>query len=100
MPELERLRPRLAAQGLDLIGLNVDTEPGTDISGFLASTGAQYRNYVGGVAVVEQLYATDELTVPMSLLLDENGTLIEIIPGWSAESRRRFALLAGTEADP
>jgi peroxiredoxin len=26
MPELEKMRPRLAARGIDLVGLNVDTE--------------------------------------------------------------------------
>jgi hypothetical protein len=98
MPELERLRPRLSARGIELIGLNVDTEPTADIGGFLAKTGAQYASYAGGVAAIERLYATDELIVPMSVLLDEKGTVIEIIPGWSDETRRRFAWLAGSEA--
>jgi thiol-disulfide isomerase/thioredoxin len=95
MPELESMKEKLAAQGIDLIGVNVDTDPAADISGFLKLTGSTYSTYKGGVPAIEQLYSTDELTVPMSLLLDENGTVIEIIPGWSAESRHRFAELAG-----
>ncbi|MFQ5915932.1 MAG: ASPIC/UnbV domain-containing protein, partial [Nitrospinota bacterium] len=100
MPELERLRPQLAARGIDLMGLNVDTEPDADIQKFLADTGVQYPVYVGGIPAIEQLYATDELTVPLSLLLDEQGVVIELIPGWSFETRRRFSELAGVEADP
>lgn len=99
MPELERLRPHLAARGIDLIGLNVDTDPQAAIAQFLAKTGAQYPSYIGGVAAIEQLYATDELTVPLSLLLDENGIVTELIPGWSAETRRRFSALAGLEGE-
>ena len=39
---------------------------------------------------VERLYATGELTVPMSFILDDTGTVIELIPGWSERTRRRF----------
>jgi thiol-disulfide isomerase/thioredoxin len=99
MPELEKLRPQLVAQGIDLIGLNVDTDPEARIAEFLQQTGATYPNYVGGVPVIEQLFASDELTVPLTLLLDENGVVTELIPGWSAETRRRFATLAGMEAE-
>ena len=99
MPELERLRPHLAARGIDLVGLNVDTDPQAAIAQFLAKTGTQYPSYIGGVPAIEQLYATDELTVPLSLLLDENGIVTELIPGWSAETRRRFSALAGLEGE-
>jgi len=99
MPELEKLRPQLATQGIDLIGLNVDTDPDARIAEFLQQTGATYPNYVGGLPVIEKLFATDELTVPLTLLLDENGVVTELIPGWSAETRRRFAALAGVEPE-
>ena len=99
MPELERLRERFDAQGIDLLGLNVDTEREANLRGFLAMTGANYLNLVGGVAAIEALYATDELSVPISLLLDDHGTILEIIPGWSDQTRRRFATLAGVASD-
>lgn len=95
MPELERLRPRLAAEGIDLIGLNVDTDREAKLEEFLATTGVQYPNYKGGVAAIERLYRTDELSVPMSVLVNEKGVVLEVIPGWSDESRRRYASLAG-----
>ena len=95
MPELEKLRPRLAARGLDLIGLNVDTDPQADVRGFIRAQRVTYPNFLGGVKVIESLYATDELSVPMSIIVDERGIVTEIIPGWSAETRKRFAALAG-----
>ncbi|MBI4462168.1 MAG: redoxin family protein [Acidobacteria bacterium] len=97
MPELERLRSSLAARGIDLVGLNLDTSPEADLQGFLGQAGVHYSILVGGVAAIERLYATEELTVPLSILLDKTGAVAELIPGWSDETRRRFATLAGLE---
>jgi hypothetical protein len=95
MPELEKLRTGFAARGLDLIGLNVDSEPKADVRGFLGEHRVRYPNFLGGVAAIESLYATDELSVPMSIVVDERGIVTEIIPGWSAETQKRFRELAG-----
>ena len=98
MPELEKLRADFAARGLDLIGLNVDSEPKADVRGFIRAHGVSYPNFLGGVAAIENLYATDELSVPMSIVVDERGYVTEIIPGWSAETQKRFRALAGEAA--
>lgn len=94
MRELEELAPRLRRAGIDLVGLNVDTEPTADLDDFLRRTGATYRILRGGVPAVEALYNTDELVVPMSFLLDERGVVLEIITGWSDNTRRRLEALA------
>ena len=95
MPELEALRSSLADQGVDLVGLNVDAEPDADVRGFVRRTGARYPMYLGGVDVIARLYATDELSVPLSFIVDATGVVTEIIPGWSVQTRRRFLDLAG-----
>lgn len=97
MPELEKLRPRLAARNIDIIGLNVDTAPKVSIRGYVTNKRVAYPIFVGGVAAIEQLYATDELSVPLSILVDEKGVVRDLIPGWSAETQRKFALLIGEE---
>lgn len=97
MPELQKMRPALAARGIDLIGINVDTEPSAKIKSYLTQKRIAYRNLVGGVAAIEQIYATDELSVPLSILVDEKGVVRDLIPGWSAETRRRFADMLGGE---
>lgn len=94
MHELQTLSPALQRAGIDLVGLNVDTEPDADLDAFLRRTGASYRILRGGVPAVEALYRTDELVVPMSFLLDERGVVLEIITGWSESTRRRLEALA------
>lgn len=99
MPELESMRAKLARAGVDLVGLNVDTDPQADVRGFVRQMRVGYPNFAGGVPAVESLFATDELTVPLSFVVDEKGVVVEIIPGWSAETQKRFNALAG-DASP
>ena len=95
MPELQALNAKLAARGIDLIGLNVDTEPDANLKAFLAGKHLTYPILIGGVKSVEQLYARDSMTVPLSILVNDRGIVTELIPGWSAQTQRRFADLAG-----
>ena len=53
----------------------------------------KYPIYVGGVQVIEQIFATDELTIPLSVVLDQDGKVIESISGWSPESKQKFEAL-------
>lgn len=98
MPELEALRAGFAARGIDLIGVSVDTEPDADVPGYVAAKKVRYPIFVGGVSAIEQLYIGDELSVPLSLLVDANGIVKEIISGASDKSLHRLARLAGTKS--
>jgi thiol-disulfide isomerase/thioredoxin len=94
MPELEKLKAPLAARGIDLLGLNVDTEEGVDVSAYLKRLGVTYGVGVGGTKAIEQLYSGEEVVVPLSFIVDDTGTLREILPGWSAKTQQRLAQLA------
>jgi len=98
MPELEALRPRLAANGVDIVGLNVDADPAADVAGYAAESGVGYPILVAGPEALEQIYAGDEVTVPLSFIVDGEGVVTELLPGWSDESRRRLEALAGVQA--
>jgi thiol-disulfide isomerase/thioredoxin len=98
MPELEALRSRLAAQGVDIVGLNVDADPDADVAGYAAQSGVRYPILVAGPDALEQIYAGDEVTVPLSFLVDGDGVVTDLLPGWSDESRRRLEALAGERA--
>jgi thiol-disulfide isomerase/thioredoxin len=98
MPELDRLRAGLEKSGVDLIGLNVDAEPGDRVQQFLKKVPVNYPIYVGGVSAISQLFATDELTVPLSLVIDQNGRVEQLISGWSLDTQRRFQALADDNA--
>ncbi len=95
MPELEKMRPTLAARGVDLIGINVDTEKGANVKGYVAGKRVTYPILIGGTAAIENIYATDELSVPLTILVDERGIVTDLIPGWSAETQKKFAALVG-----
>lgn len=97
MPELEKMRASLGARGVDIIGVNVDTETGANIKKYVAERQVSYPILLGGVTAIERLYATDELSVPLSILVDEKGIVRDLIPGWSAETQRKFARLTGGE---
>jgi hypothetical protein len=94
MPELNRLRDAFEKNGVDLIGLNLDAEPEGRVPPFLEKVRVEYPIYIGGVAAIGQLFATDEMTVPLSVVLDPNGRVEQVISGWSAATQRTFEGLA------
>lgn len=98
MPELEKMRTKLAANKVDLIGLNVDAEKDANVKGYVAGKRVTYPVLVGGVTAIENIYATDELAVPLTILVNEKGIVTDLIPGWSAETQRKFAVLVGDAA--
>ena len=65
------------------------------IQSYLRASRISYDNFIGGVPAIQQLYATDEQSVPLSILMDEKGVVLEIISGWSEKTRRRFDALSG-----
>jgi len=95
MPQLDKLRAGLEKNGVDLIGLNVDAEPDARVQQFLKKVPVSYPIYIGGVPAISQLFATDELTVPLSVVIDQDGRVEQLISGWSADTQRRFEALAG-----
>ncbi len=95
MPELQQMRAKFAARGIDLIGLNVDAEKDVNVKDYVTKKGVNYPILVGGTNAIEKIYATDELSVPLTILVDEKGIVTDLIPGWSAETQRKFAALAG-----
>jgi thiol-disulfide isomerase/thioredoxin len=99
MPELEALRPRLAERGIDLVGVSVDTEKDAPVAEYAAAR-VTYPIYRLDPAEMGRLYRTDEVTVPLSFLLEPDGRVAELVPGWSDASRRRFAEILGAGGVP
>jgi thiol-disulfide isomerase/thioredoxin len=98
MPQLERMRGALTANGIDLIGVSVDADPEAKIGEFAARMGAQYPIFGGGVPVIEKVFEGDQLAVPLSVLLDDHGRVLQIISGFSANTHKKFTDLAGITA--
>ena len=93
------MRTGLAGQGIDLVGVSVDTEKDAPVAEY-ARTRVTYPIYRLDPAEMERLYTSDEVTVPLSLLVEPDGRVAELIPGWSDASRRRFEKMLGVAGPP
>lgn len=60
----------------------------------MREAGVTYPICRGRTDAVEALFATDQLSVPLSVLVDEHGTVTQLIDGWSERTRRAFEDLA------
>lgn len=97
MPELERLASRLRAQGIDLIGLSIDTDGVGVVKEFLSRRKITYPIINIGERGIAKIFAGDEAAVPISVLLDERGRVLQVIGGWSRRTAREFEALAGKQ---
>jgi thiol-disulfide isomerase/thioredoxin len=97
MPELNRLYSALSKSGVDLVGLNVDAEPDGKVEPFLKTVPVDYPIYVGGVATIGQLFATDDMSVPLSVVVGPTGRVEQLLSGWSPSTKRALESLASAE---
>jgi len=73
-----------------LIGLNVDAEPDGRVQQFLKKVPVNYPIYIWRHVGNQPTVCYGELTVPLSLVIDQNGRVEQLISGWSSDTQRRF----------
>jgi thiol-disulfide isomerase/thioredoxin len=95
MPELNRLYPSLSKNGVDLVGLNVDAEADGKVAPFLKAVPVEYPIYIGGVPAIGQIFSTDDMTVPLSVVLGPDGRVEQMLSGWSTATKQTLTALAG-----
>lgn len=95
MPELQALHDRLRDAGIDLVGISIDTDSRDKVTPFLAGLGIDYPNYLTADPRVPDLYAGGRVSIPLSVLLDDQGRVLKVIGGWSEENAAAFRALAG-----
>lgn len=100
MPELQRLYPRLARAGVDLLGVSVDLDTAANVPGYAAARGVTYPIYTTDESTLELLFPTGEATVPLTVLVDEEGRITEILSGWSERTERELDRLAKSASGP
>jgi len=88
MPELQARRAEFAASGVQLVGLNIDTRSVGKVPGFLEEKGIDYPIYLAGDAIPE-IYDTDQVFVPLTFLIDEEGIVRDAFGGWTGQTRTR-----------
>jgi thiol-disulfide isomerase/thioredoxin len=94
MPELDRLYPLLKARNVALIGLSIDTEGIGVVRNYLRKRPVRYPIVNITEAGIAQIFNTDEIAVPLSVLLDEQGRVLKVFGGWSQQTARELNALA------
>ena len=96
MPELQRLHAGAGDHGLPVIGVSLDdTDTRAQVPGFLARLGITYPIVLANPGFVEALFAAGQASVPLSLVLDEQGRVEDLLSGWSPETSLRLQALQG-----
>jgi peroxiredoxin len=93
MPELQKLYPELDGAGIDLLGVSVDLDTVDNVPEYIRQRRITYPIYTTDEAALETLYPRGEATVPLTLLLDGEGTIVEIHSGWSKRSEQAIHAL-------
>lgn len=101
MPELQKLHRSLGSEGLHILGISVDDADGREqIPAFVKRVGVTYPVCAIEPAELDKLFTTQDVGIPLSILLDEELRIVDVFHGWSAETRRRLAELARPTRSP
>lgn len=99
MPELQKLSNELGGKGLVVLAVNVDVAPAPDevgIGGQLALVKPHIEGFLKQSGITLPVFLLDGKTqaslglnqIPLSVLLDREGGVVRVYPGYSAESVR------------
>ena len=95
MKELQKLWKPLSAAGVDLIGVSLDFGDAARVRSFLEDKSIDYPIFIAEKASLMNLLQGDEVSVPFTLLLDEDGTLLDAFTGWSRRTQEALEGLTG-----
>jgi thiol-disulfide isomerase/thioredoxin len=90
MPELQNLLPQFRAKGIQVVGLSLDQEVEADeVLGFARELGVTYPLYRIGEEAIATIFG-EEVFIPLSILIDEKGQVVDVFEGWSPQSQQRI----------
>jgi hypothetical protein len=97
MPELERIHQSAGKRGVRVIGISLDDAVTRDhVPGFVKEMGVTYPIVVAEAEFIRNFYTTDNVTVPISVLLDAQGIITDLLPGWTPETREHLEILSSS----
>ncbi len=96
MPELQKLKPTFEDHGIELVGISVDldAEPET-VRRFAEKLGVSYPLYSVDSSEFDKIYRDGELFVPLSILVDEQGLVVDVFASWNDRTEHRLRNLLG-----
>ena len=98
MPELQKLHPQFQEAGVALLGISLDVANVDKVPGFLERFSIRYPNVTAAQDAMGRVYATDEATIPLSFVLDEEGRVVDVLEGWSPQIQDRVLRLLESAA--
>ncbi len=93
MPELELLHGGLKDAGYSLIGVSLDEQDFDRVSQFGDRLGVTYPLYRTNPESVQRIFQSGEMFIPLSLVVNSQGRVVDLMAGWNAESERKFEKL-------
>jgi len=95
IPELARMSGPLSEAGVNLVGISLDFDQAEKVRSYLEERSVTYANYILPEKDLARIFSTGQVTVPLTLLLDEQQQIVRAFSGWSAKTRTGIeALLA------
>jgi len=87
MPELDSLFTSLAEDGIQVIGVSLDMGTSKDrIPAFLQKLKITYPIFTTDQHTFEKIYNSEQIFIPLSVLVDQQGRVVEALSGWSEQS--------------
>lgn len=93
IPELVNAYDRLRDNHVEIVGLSIDTAGFGAVRKYVDQKGIEYPVYVADGTLIERIYATAEVFIPLSFILNERGVIEEIHSGWSQDARKSIERL-------
>lgn len=91
MPQLQRLYADLQRSGVEVIGVSLDMGKAQEkVPGFLSRMGITYPVFTTQESTFKQLFSGEEMFIPLSFLIDQEGRIRDILTGWSPASEARI----------
>ncbi|MEE3259946.1 MAG: redoxin family protein [Candidatus Latescibacterota bacterium] len=98
MPELEALSASLAADGIEVVGISLDMGQAVGkVPRFLKRLGVNYPVFTADETVFTQIFAGEQVFIPLSFIVDRQGRVVEAMAGWSAEVEAKVRALGQGE---
>lgn len=91
MPHLQRLYPELQRSGVEILGVSPDMgKAQARIPEMISRMGIEYPIFTTEPSAFEQLFAGEEITIPLSFIVGPDGRIAEVFSGWSSVTEARL----------
>ena len=72
----------------------------TRIPAFVERVGVTYPIYCMSPSELAKVFATPDIGLPLSILIDDQGRVMDVFEGWSAKTRQRLDRLTQPSLSP